>query len=205
MNDLEGYKPNSHKYKREQKELEERQKLEKVVSGSVKTKKKNEIARFADVIIAEDPKSVGSNLVTEVVIPGIVNLLEDLVVKGIRMLLRGESSSSRRSSTASKVSYRKFYDNRDDDRPATSYKRAVYDYDDVIIPSRAEAEDVLERMKDQLETYGEVSVGDMYDLVGVTCEFTAYKYGWVNLRNAEVIRKDGGYAIKLPKITPLTR
>ena len=205
MTDLEGYKPNSNKYKREQKELAERQKLNRVVSGNVQVKKKNELSRIADAFIAEDPKSVGRDLVSDVVIPGIVNLLEDMVVKGIRMLLRGDSgrTSSKRDSIASKVSYRKYYDERDD-RPSTRRTdRAVFEYDRMVIPDRAEAIEALERLKDQLETYGEVSVGDLYDVLGVTCDFTAYNYGWVNLHNAEVVRANGGYIIKLPKVLPL--
>lgn len=204
MTDLEGYKPNSHKYKKEQQELAERKKLEKVVTGNVQVKKKTELAKIADAFIAEDPKSVGSSLISDVVIPGIVNLLEDLVVKGVRMLLRGDAgrSSSKRDSIAGKVSYRKYYDERDE-RPSGRVNRAVYEYDKIVIPDRAEAIEVLERLKDQLETYGEVSVGDLYDVIGVTCDFTAYNYGWVNLHNAEVVRASGGYVIKLPKVLPL--
>ena len=54
-------------------------------------------------------------------------------------------------------------------------------------------------MDDLIETYGLVSVADFYDLVGVTGDYTDNKYGWTDLRNANVIRVRDGYMIKLPR------
>ena len=58
-------------------------------------------------------------------------------------------------------------------------------------------------MDGMLETYGVVSVADMYDLVGITCNYTDNKYGWTNLRNAEPVRVRDGYMLKLPKAGPI--
>ena len=54
-------------------------------------------------------------------------------------------------------------------------------------------------MDDILEKYGMVSVADLYDLVGVTGNYTDNKYGWTNLSNAEIVRVRDGYQIKLPR------
>lgn len=78
-----------------------------------------------------------------------------------------------------------------------------YDYDDIILESRGEAEDVLERMDELIATYQLVSVADFYDLVGVSGNYTDNKYGWTDIRNASVIRVRDGYMIKLPKALPL--
>ena len=48
------YKPNSHKYKEEMKE----KKVEKVVKGKVRRKKKSSMTKFADVFVAEDASNV---------------------------------------------------------------------------------------------------------------------------------------------------
>ena len=59
-------------------------------------------------------------------------------------------------------------------------------------------------MNDVIETYGMVSVMDLYDLVGISGQYTDNNYGWKNLRNAEPIRtRDGEYMLKLPKAIPL--
>ena len=59
-------------------------------------------------------------------------------------------------------------------------------------------------MDELIETYGMVSVMDLYDLVGVSGNYTDNKYGWVNIKNAEPVRTmGGGYMLKLPKAIPL--
>ena len=58
-------------------------------------------------------------------------------------------------------------------------------------------------MDELLETYDIVSVADLYDLVGKTCNYTDNKYGWTNLRNAEPVRVRDGWLLKLPKAGPI--
>ena len=45
----------------------------------------------------------------------------------------------------------------------------------------------------------------MYDLAGVTCDYTYNDYGWTSLRDAEVVRIRDGYYIKLPRAKALRR
>ena len=73
----------------------------------------------------------------------------------------------------------------------------------IILESRGEAEDVLERMDELIATSQVVSFADFYDLVGVSGNYTDNKYGWTDIRNASVIRVRDGYMIKLPKALPL--
>ena len=47
-----------------------------------------------------------------------------------------------------------------------------------------------------------VSVADLYDLVGISGNYTDNKYGWTNLRNSDVQRVRDGYLLKLPKALP---
>ena len=58
-------------------------------------------------------------------------------------------------------------------------------------------------MDELIETYGSATVADLYDLVGITCNYTDNKYGWTNLRNAEPIRVRDGYMLKMPKALPI--
>lgn len=195
------YKPNSHRFKEEQKDSppEERKKVEKVVKGTVKTKKKSEISKLADVFISEDIKNVRSYIFMDVLVPAIKDAIEDIVTKGIRMILRG-GTDTRYKSGADRISYVKYSDKRDDRGPIDSSRtRTGYNYDDIILESRGEAEEVLTRMDELIETYGMVSVADLYDLVGKTCNYTDNKYGWTNVRNAEPVRVRDGYMLKLPK------
>lgn len=202
MNNMD-YKPNSHKYHREQKESgDERKKLDKVITGKAKVKK-NEIRKFTDIFIAEDASEVKNYILTDVLIPRLKDTFVDIITGAINMLFYGQAGARKPSSTASRVSYRSYYDDKKDPRAADSAKRASYNFYDITLDSRAEAEEVLDRLDEAIKAYGMVSVGDLYDLVGISGEYTDQKYGWYNLRNADVVRVSDGWLLKLPKAMPL--
>lgn len=54
-----------------------------------------------------------------------------------------------------------------------------------------------------ISVYGMVSVADLYDLIGVTGNYTDNKYGWTDIRSASVVRVRDGYIVKMPKAMPL--
>lgn len=203
---MENFKPNSHRYKEEQNtSTEEKKKVSKVVKGTVKTKKRSGANKIADVFISEDAHNVGSYILMDVLVPTIKKAIVDMVTDGINMVFFGETRRGKSSSSsASYVSYRSYSD-RKDERRSTSYSgtRSGYNYDDIILESRSEAEEVLMRMDELIDTYGTVSVADLYDLVGKSSEYTDNKYGWTNIRNAEPIRVRDGYMLKLPKALPI--
>lgn len=202
---MDNYKPNSHKSKEEQKESTSEKKIEKVISGSVKSKKKNEIQKFADVFISEDVNNVKSYIVLDVLVPAIKKAISDIVTNGIDMILYGESGRTKKNSTSSKISYRSYYEKENDQKRSYNFTsiKSGYSYDDIILDNRGEAEDVLARMDELVATYGIVSVADLYDLVGKTGAYTDNKYGWTDVRSATVVRTRDGYLIKLPKVLPL--
>ena len=209
--EIPDYKPNSKKYKEEhgEKQLTERKKIDKVISGTAKVKKKSEFRKFTDNFISEDVDSVKTYVVKDVIIPSVIDLVEDIVVGGIRTLLRGDSGrrddrSRRGSGSPSYVNYTRYSDRRDDRSYRDNQTRRGYGYDDIVVNSRADAEAVIEQMDGIVDTYGMVSVADLYDLVGMTSNYTDNNYGWTNIRNAEPVRlRDGGWMIKMPKAIPI--
>ena len=204
---MDDYMPNSHKFKEEQKTTSiEKKKVEKVVTGVAKVKKKSEVSKLKDIFISEDASNVKSYIIMDVLVPAIKKAIADIVTNGIDMILYGETGHSKRSSNSSKISYRSYYDRRDDDRRYDRDRSLVkqgYDYDDVVIETRGEADAVISRMEEIIDMYGRVSVADLYDLVGITGNYTDNNYGWTNLASAEPIRVRDGYVIKLPKAMPI--
>ena len=199
---MEEYKPNSHRSKEEAATPKEK-KVEKVVHGAVKTRKKSGLEKAKGLFISDDAANLKSYVLMDVLIPAFKKAISDIVTNGIEMILYGETGRSRRNSPAGSVSYRNFYDRRDDRRQLNSPVKAGYSVDDVVLETRGEAEDVLARMDELIEMYGVVSVADLYDLIGVTGNYTDNKYGWTNIRNAEPIRVRDGYLLKLPKPLPI--
>ena len=198
------YKPNSHRSKENQKDASaDRKKLEKVVTGTVKTKKKGEIRKFTDVFVSEDISNVKNYIFMDVLVPAIKKAISDIVTSGTNMILYGGTGCRSKSSLVDRISYTD-YSKRSSACPVDNYRsRSGYSYDDIILESRGEAEEVLTRMDELVEQYGVVSVADLYDLVGKSCEYTDNKYGWTNIRNAEPIRVRDGYMLKLPKALPI--
>lgn len=190
------YKPNSHKAKKTE---ERTKKVDKVVTGKVKTKKKSEMSKFKDVFISEDISNVKSYVFLDVLIPAIKKALSDIIVNGTDMMLYGDIRDRKRSGSGN---YRNYSTSGTRDSRGSERRRVRYDFDDIILDSRGEAEEVLSRMDELMDTYGVVSVADLYDLVGVSCDYTANSYGWTgSLRTAEAVRvRDGGYMLKLPRI-----
>lgn len=197
---MEEYKSNSFKSKENPKE----KKVEKVIKGSVKARKKSDARKFADVFISEDVGNVKSYILMDVLVPALKKALSDVVTKGMDMILYGESDRGKKASAASKISYRNYYDKENDRRDRSSSRgRNGYDYDEIILDTRGEAEEVLSRMDELVDTYGMASVADLYDLVGINGCYTDNNYGWSNIRSASVIRVKDGYKIKLPRALPL--
>lgn len=200
----EEYKSNSHRSKEGKTEaLTDRKRVEKVVHGRVRTKPKYGLSKITDVFISEDAANVKSYIVMDVLVPAVKKAISDIVRDGIDMILYGESRGRKSSSASGYVSYRDYSRSDDRDRFRDSRSRSSYAHDDIILDSRGEAEEVLTRMDELIDTYGNVSVADLYDLVGKSSEYTDNKYGWTNIRNAEPIRVRDGYMLKLPKALPI--
>lgn len=200
----EEYKSNSHRSKEDKTEaLTDRKKVEKVVHGRVRTKPKSGVSKITDIFISEDAANVKSYIVMDVLVPAVKKAISDIVRDGIDMILYGESKGRKSSSASGYVSYRDYSRSDDRDRFRDSRSRSSYAHDDIILDSRGEAEEVLTRMDELIDTYGNVSVADLYDLVGKSSEYTDNKYGWTNIRNAEPIRVRNGYMLKLPKALPI--
>lgn len=201
--DVNNYKPNSFKYKEEEKE---KKKVEKVVTTPVKVKKKGELRKLRDVFISEDAGNLKTYVFMDILVPTIKKAISDIVRDGVDMILYGESGrGSKNSRSSSYVSYRDYSgSSRDRDRDRDRSPRRGREIDDIIIDSRREAEDVLSNLDGIMEAYKVVSVADYYDLLGVTPEYTDNRYGWTNIRNAEVVRaREGGYIVKMPRPIPI--
>lgn len=191
--------PNSHKSKSS---VDKAPKLEKVIKGAVVTKKKPLSKRFAETFLGTDREDVMTYIIHDVVIPAAKSTISDVITGGIEMLLFGETrgSRTRRDKGKSYVSYSGYYNNpRKEASAAESRKRARHNFDDIILESRGEAEEVLSVLVDNIDIYGMSTVADLYDLVGITSNFTDNKYGWTNLASATVSRVRDGYLISLPK------
>ena len=196
---MEEYRSDSYKSKETNPPSQNEKKVEQVVSGS--QKKRSSIKKFGDVFVGDDVTNVKNYVMEDVLIPALKKLLDDVVSNGIHMFLYGDTISDRTRGNASRVAYNGYSSSKNNDR---STRRTNYEFDDVIVDSKAAAEEVFEHMDDIIDSYGKVSVGDLYDLVGITGSYTDNDYGWYNIKSARTERqRDGSYLLVFPKIIPL--
>lgn len=199
------YPGNSHKNK-DKKPATSAKKVEKVISGEAIQRKKTLGSKIRETLTGEDARSVGAYILFDVIIPAAKAMLADAASQGAERMLFGESRGRRSSGVKpGYTSYNRMYnrDERPPRRDLSQRARATHDFAEVVLSSRGEAEEVLDRLNDLIDTYDMATVSDLYDLVGITGSFTDDKWGWFDLRGATIRPVREGYLILLPKTQPL--
>jgi hypothetical protein len=205
--EVEEFPSNSRSEKREEPQEESKKIIKQVATGKRIVRKKT----FFDNILSGTLKVVGTYILFDILIPAAKNTLSDMINNGSDMILFGEPKSRKRDRdrVSPRVSYTNYYDrDRDRDRDRGGYDRerrservygrSRFDSDDVLLPTREEAEDVIRSMFDIYDQYNEVTVSEFLELVGLPDEYTDRNYGWRNLRDAQTRRVRDGYVIDLP-------
>lgn len=182
-------------------EPSEDKRVEKIVHGTVK-KRENKVRKLTDIFIADDVTNVKDYILMDVIVPSVKKAIYDLIVGALDMsLYGGRGGGDSRRPVADKVSYRDYNSvTRRDTRQRTT---SSYSYDDIVLDTRGEAEAVLSRLDEIMDEYKIVRVADLYDLVGVSGDYTDNNYGWTNIRNAKVVRVRDGYKIDMPRALPI--
>lgn len=191
----------------------EQKKVEKVVEGEVLRRKKPFGKRFSELFIGGNMKMVGEYVLMDVLLPATKDTVADAVSQGIERMLFGEArSTSRRTGMRpgvgnSYVDYRRMSGGagprREDPRSPSRRSRATHNFDEIILETRVEADEVIDRLFDLVAKYESATVADLYELVGVTGSYTDDKWGWTDIRGAGVTRIRNGYLLELPKPEPL--
>lgn len=201
---MEEFRGNSKMEREQNKALQNEKKVEKVVNGVVKTKKRGELHKFTDIFLANDIKDVKRYAFEDVIVPSIKKAIYDIITNGTDIMLYGEARHKNKGTNASKVSYGKFYERERDRSDYMPKSKSIYDYEDLIFQARADAEMVLDAMNDIIAQYKVVSVMDLYDLANVsTNNYTSNKYGWTDIRGCKAERVRDGYILRLPRPMPL--
>ena len=196
--DTSNLKPNSHRYREEQRRKQEREKVEKVITGTAKTKKKNAFGS----LISEDAASVKGYIFSDVLMPALQKLVVDIVKDGIDIVIYGgtrRDKNDRGSFRGNYVNYSRYSD-RERDRDSV---RPRYQVDEIILDNRTDAEMVLDTLEDMIDRYGEVPVAAFYEMVNMPSSHTDEKYGWTSMANARIDRVRDGYSLRMPRVRPL--
>jgi hypothetical protein len=191
-------------------------KIERVTSAEAVRRKKGLGSRFKETFIGGSARGAVEYMVLEVVIPAVQDTMIDAFQGGVERLIRGESRPRRSTTPSSYYSnnpprvdysnYSRSVGNPAATRTLSQRSRTRHDFGEIVIQSRQEAEEVLDRLYDVLSRYGSVPVADLYELTGIQSSHTDHKWGWTSLRGAKVSRlRNGGYLLELPNPEALER
>lgn len=182
------------------KEVKEEKKVTPVAEGV--QRKKSLGKRIFENFAGDDLHSVANYVLFEVFLPAAKNMVSEAASQGVERLLFGDSRPSSRSSTRTNyTSYNRM--SKPEPRDISRRDRASHNFDEVTLPTRGEAEEVLDQLIVLIDKYDEASVSDLYELVSITPNFTDDKWGWKDLRRSRVVRTRDGFVLDLPKPDPL--
>lgn len=209
---MDDYPGNSRKAAEAAKpEESNKKKIEQVTSTAGVRRKKSLSKRMADIFVGGSFKSALNYVFLDVLIPATKDMIADAGGQALERILFGESRHGNRSRASGHnngyINYSRYSTGpqrrREDPRDVSRRSRAAHNFDEIVLNSRAEADQVLERMYDLLSRYEAVTVADLYDLAGVTSDYTDGKWGWTSLEGAGVTRARDGYLLDLPKPEPI--
>ena len=194
---------------------EEPKKIEKVIEGEVLRRKKPLPKRLAESFVGGDLRTVRTYVLFEVLLPAAKDTLADVVSQGVERMLFGEArSTSRRTGVRPGSRYTPYNQysqysksssavRREEPRSISRRSRAAHEFDEIILATSREAQDVIDRLFDLIARYDTATVADLYELVGITGNYTDDKWGWTDIRGAGTTRVRNGYLLDLPRPEPL--
>lgn len=188
----------------------ERPQIEQITVGKVIRRKKSLGKRFAENFIGENAKTAWQYVVIDVLVPAAQNTVAEAVQQGLERMIFGEVRHQPRAGrfgtfggpAAGSTGFVNYgAASQPGARPEprmTRRARANHDFGEIILATRVEAQQVIQRLFDLTERYGSASVSDLCDMLGQSPQFTDDKYGWTDMRGSDIIRVQQGYMLDLP-------
>lgn len=191
-----------------------KEEVQKVTKGKVTQKKKPLSKKFAEAFGAQEGQGVLEYIIYDIIIPATKNMIVDSIIDGAEMAILGEVRGRRSRRPGDRPAPRYSYDrpsyqqndrrdrdrryDRDQDRRGST--SSIDDYAYIQFDFKADAEEVISKLIDLIDIYGEVTVSDVYDSAGLTAPSPHLgNYGWTNLSSATVRRDRDGYFLDLPR------
>lgn len=200
------------------KTTEPREQIKPVTSAEAVRRKRGVGRQFRETFFSGSASDAFEYMVTDVIVPAIRDTLYEAMQGGLERIIFGDRQGgrARRAPSTWGSTNLGHFDYQGISQPAkkTQAQRAVsrssrarHDFHELVIPTRQDAEDVIDRMFDILSSYGQVSVADLYALTDVQAEHTDLKWGWTNLGEPKALpdRRRGGFILSLPKPEELGR
>lgn len=199
------YQGNSKKSKDPKADAAKDKKIERLeLESKVVSRKKPLGARLKGVIFGGELDSAARYVAAEILLPAFRNLLVDATSKGVERIVYGDSAYQRprtqqyqpRVTYNTPINRGPLQGNRPD-QPSRS-PRARSESSELVFSSRSDAEAVLDRLGDIIDQFDIASVADLNEIVGIATSHIDNKWGWDNIRFAEIRQTRDGFVLNLP-------
>ena len=212
MAEIREFPGNSNKEKQQKAEQEEKN-LKPVVSKPAVKRKKSIGRKFKEAFIGDESESdsIVDYILYDVLVPAFKDTLSDMVKGALDMALYGEHKPNTRNISRDRgrsyVSYGSYSNSTSrNDRTSNRGRRSAtlkLNNDDIVLNSRLEAEQVIDRLCDLCDRYGCATLADLYSLVGIDSDPTDNNWGWTDMHMANTSRVRDGYILNLPRVEAL--
>lgn len=130
--------------------------------------------------------------ISDVLIPSMKDMLADMITVGVERVFFGDIKSAyNRRSRTSYTSYSQFR------------RSNMFDTTTIVLPTRTDAEQVLETLCDLIIRHEFVTVEELNNLVSINSTYKDSRVGWTDLRESNIIRVEKGYMLDLPVPQPI--
>lgn len=175
-----------------------KEKKEIVPVAKARVKRESTARKVVGEIIREDARSVGETVLWDVIIPTVKNLISDTVTRGIESMLYGDSRPRSRNNYSDYSGYSRLKDGRDrpvERRERRSARQAEPERNEIIFDTRSDANDVIDRMSDIIDQYGQASLADLNALIGASSNFIDDNWGWTDMGSFDVRQVRDGFML----------
>ncbi len=190
-------------------------KVEKIVTGTVSTRKKPLGRKIKEFIVGDDSKSVVQYVWQDILVPSARDMVFDAFTSGVERKMYGDVRSRGRRGrnpmqelfgNATYNAYNRYSASssslRPDPRAQQPNRRGraqVRDLQELVFDQRGDATEVLDAMIAIADQYNAVTISDLWDLLGRTGEPTDENYGWTDLVGTDIYKVPEGYLLDLPR------
>lgn len=184
-----------------------------VNAKSSKPKERSLFKKIGETFATGNLKDARDYIITDVVVPGILDLLYDGATRGLGKLIYGNGAAKKKVKGISGTDYsgiRRLSDGEAwrrssvEDRRKETAISAIYDYNELELETKADAEVLLDCMIEYIDSHDIISVADMYSMANYNSgNYTDNYWGWDSLAGSHIKRTDNGWTLVLPRVKPL--
>jgi len=191
---------------------EPRQPVKPVTTAETVRRKRGLGHKFKDTFFGGDSRGAVEFVILGIMIPAVKDMMFDALTEGVRYRIYGDSRVRRGASSGYSGLGQATYNNytsystpptkaQQQAHPSLSRgAQARHDLSGLVIPTRIDAQEVIDQMFEILSRHGSVNVAELYELVDIRPSHTDVKWGWTSLLGAKAVpRRGGGFMLDLPE------